>query len=298
VPFVRVWKPGRGFTLIELLVVIAIIAILIALLLPAVQKVRDAAARTQSQNNLRQMTLALHNAQDTHGKLPPTTGFYPGDDTWGGGATWGNWAATPAETGTIFYFLMPFMEQDAVFNTTAGQSWTCPDVVKTHLAAGDPSAPSNGITWQGRGGTSYAANWFVFLEGNVGGWGTLGTSQARLPATFPDGTSNTIVFGERYMICGTDPYTGQQSQHIWAENGQGAGPGANTYQPSIAVTTLPQFLPDKNSCNPFTYQGFSSGGIQVALADGSTRSVAPTVTQTTWTNALMPADGQTLGPDW
>ncbi len=105
----------RGFTLIELLVVIAIIAILIALLVPAVQAVRESAARTQCQNNLKQLALAVHNFHSTHRSFPTYNGIFPLGPN--GGTTQ---ASNPyAIYGSWFVHIMPYVEQNAVYELIA-----------------------------------------------------------------------------------------------------------------------------------------------------------------------------------
>jgi prepilin-type N-terminal cleavage/methylation domain-containing protein len=299
-----------AFTLLELLVVIAIIAVLIGLLLPAVQKVRESAARAQSLNNLKQMALACHSCNDAHGKLPPGVGWFPGTVPVN---------TTPSGRGTVFYFLLPYLEQDNLYRNTGGLSSNAgPAVVPVFLAPNDPTAPADGLLnnkYNARlGATSYAANCLVFGGDKATAMSTYlnvnnpdpgvddhaNVSVAAIPRTFRDGTSHTILFMEKYAACEVD------GQHTWANDSEFTGGAAarggtgydSHWTPLQQHLFAPQLSPTRADASCNRPQTFSAAGICVGLADGSTRLVSGSVSDLTWRLALLPDDGQAMPADW
>ena len=232
----------KAFTLIELLVVIAIIAILIGLLLPAVQKVREAAGRTQSKNNLKQLALAVHNCHDQFQITPPMFGVVGTQPAAGAGN--GNQAS-------IFFNLLPYIEQEALFklgrdaarsavikglNNPLDPTWsanngvyTLPGSVPLWIAGG-PSNPwpnwanqANATSTNKWGLSSYAANFQVFGDSGI------------KFTSITDGLSHTTILGERYAVAsraaGTFPSEGAG---LWA---YGTPPVVTSYD--LAANPIP-----------------------------------------------------------
>lgn len=293
-PRLHFWKRWRGFTLIELLVVIAIIAILIGLLLPAVQKVRAAAARSQSQNNLKQMGLGMHNFADTNSTLlPPGYGTFPTNS--------GGWNQSGAAEGTIFYHLLPYIEQQNMYRagiTTGGGylsmqlEWANkPRMVKTYIAPADASMPGSTNTDY----VSYQANALALCQKNGGNyWGC-----ARMPATFQDGTSNTIFFAEAFTKTGAYTFN-------WGSRYEGCTQGsygAPNFLASMGYPvpfTPPGMTPSSITSAPYSCMPNSLGasGCQVGMADGSVRNVSTGVNNATWYLACNPQDGMPMPSSW
>ena len=291
-------RPGprqHGFTLIELLVVIAIIAILIGLLLPAVQKVREAAARSTCLNNVKQLSLATINCADTNnGKLPPSIGLYPSTQT----------AAGNSDGGIVLHIL-PYIEQKNLYQASyvqpepsdrnGGQAtysqWTAPiqnAVVKTVICPSD-------FTQTGQPArSSYGINGQIFRMNyppSTGGWAN--NSFAIYPTSIPDGVSNTIFWTEKLAQCNSGNY----SNNYWPDWGPILASSDEGDPTGNAAIWQPQ--PKGNPANCDGGRASSQHpAIVVGLGDGSIRTVSASISPATWWAALTPAGSEVLGSNW
>jgi prepilin-type N-terminal cleavage/methylation domain-containing protein/prepilin-type processing-associated H-X9-DG protein len=307
-PFKRV-----GFTLIELLVVIAIIAVLIGLLLPAVQKVRESAARTKCQNNLKQIGLAAHNYHDTYGYFPPQYG----------------WAGGTAGTGTfgpLLYHLLPFVEQGPLFAQTrytgptgdpggymspytkyngtydirsSGIEGIQPQIFR---CPSDASFDSMSPTY-GWGASSYGGNFQLFgnaatapvtsvQNGNVAWQGV-----ARLQMSIPDGTSNTLMFIDRMAQC--NPVATSASLNMWTRwdyTDHQSTFAAYTTGPGSKFQTVTAWR--TSACNGILPNSPHANATNACLVDGSVRTLTIAISGNTWWAACTPAAGDLLGQEW
>ena len=263
----------NAFTLIELLVVIAIIAILVGLLLPAVQKVRDAANRTQCSNNMKQIALAVQNYHTTYANLPlaegfassPTNPLPPGQAP----ATYIPPSAPTGTTGTVFYYLLPYIEQDNLYKALNGDSMNSvpgvTTVLKSFQCPGDLSQTANGMQGQyiqqdGVASTSYGANVLVFDPRNI----------QNLTQACPDGTSNSMMFADRFRNCGQPTITNMYgtsgsyyTQPSWQWNSMSAFwggklPASSVGSPMIGPSTY-QTLFKGSPVYPFQNMGVTPG---------------------------------------
>ncbi len=313
-----------GFTLIELLVVIAIIAILIALLVPAVQKVREAAARTQCTNNLKQIALGTHNIHDTYKSFPPAFAPGVGSQILGTAAPSFKTSNTGTWSITFFHWILPFIEQDNIFKAatinkgnTGYRFLQFNTVIGVYVCPSDPShqngfcRTTNGGA-NGWAGSSYGVNHLVFgdpvLRNSMG--------SAQMPRSFPDGTSNTVMLGEVYISCfngNTDPRSPRSFGSLWADSNTVWRPYICTnqltkngslpnYPPCFMFQSQPKWNGPASGGTPacLTDRGQSghSGGSNIALCDASVRFVSASLSAATWAAACDPQDGRPLGSDW
>lgn len=307
-----------ALSLLEVLVVVAIIGVLLTLLLPAVVRVRETANGVRCRNNLRQLVLACHQFDQDRSWLPPAFGFLPRPDVTSG----------QAALGTLFYHLLPYIEQENLYRSGRHRSasnsrqnfllGTANGVHRQPLGVfacpSDPTLPSGGINPATRyAASSYAGNYLVFgvVDANYRSSSPAGI--ASLTRSFPDGTGNTILFAEKYAVAsipssdhpqGTASVGGNHWAYFQADCNNpvfaywyAAGAVANdpnSVGPGKADdwrNSRFQVRPSPKSCNPCV-SATAHTAMSVALADGSVRHLGAEIDRNVWWALVTPFGGE------
>jgi prepilin-type N-terminal cleavage/methylation domain-containing protein/prepilin-type processing-associated H-X9-DG protein len=298
----QVGSVRSGFSLIELLVVIAIIAILIGLLLPAVQKVREAASRLQCQNNLKQIGLALHNFHDQNNGFP-----YAGSD----GPTQSCCNGTNRDAWTWAFHITPYIERGDIYNTTPDSAisklitkiYYCPTRRAPALYNGNAHTDYAGNTGSSMSGTS-KDGFFIRQYANPGA--TTGT-----PAVPVYTTSSPPDVPRKRVADMTDglsnvPAIGEKQTHVtgWGKEGGDNEPWNNPGWDED-ILRCGETLPDSDvNAVPYPPAYWSTkfgsshpGGFNMVMGDGSVRFIAYPSDATLWKNFCVVNDGTVANLD-
>jgi prepilin-type N-terminal cleavage/methylation domain-containing protein len=270
-------RTRRGYSLVEVLVVIGIAGALLGLLLPAVQIARETALRLRSQNNLRQIVLALHSFAAGHNSALPTVQQMHGGDF-------------------------------SIFHRLLSQLGERPDrrgFVRVYVSPADPTFD----TFPSKNRCTYPLNMQVFKNST----GLSGYGKPTMTSSFPDGTSTTILLAEHYARCSQASFSWMSADYMlgfinspcfFANTvdlvAMGLPPASRGEVRGKTFQVRPS--PDPNlepgTPDPWLAQTPHPGGMLVAMADGSVRVLSPSMSERTYWSAITPAGGETLGPDW